>query len=419
MGVFGGAAAALLLIAPATNALAQPAPKTLATTVPAPIKHSATTATAAAKTKKPAATKIATKKSETVKRLATTKLKSPAGKFAAISNKPASAKKITVATKESSAPTKLAAVTPKPMLASYTVTTTRGNVTYTTTHIVPPAPASVDPPVPVTAQSGSLTPPMPVSTAPSTATTTAAAMPASLTQPMPTSSPPTTTTQVAALPVSLTQPVETAPPLEKAVAVIPEKPTETAPEKPVALPAKTDEGPSFVSNFLKAAFRIAKSDGKTSLQRRAELADLFASKMDLKFIAGYTTADELTGASTDIQQRFRAILASYLVETYYPRLELASDPSVAVDISPAERLPDNSLVVWSTFTKQGWGSQSVKWRLMAEDGGFKIIDMFSAGASLVQMERDTFHSVMRNGGLNELMAQLDARTKQLAAAATE
>jgi hypothetical protein len=35
------------------------------------------------------------------------------------------------------------------------------------------------------------------------------------------------------------------------------------------------------------------------------------------------------------------------------------------------------------------------------------------------MERDTFLSVMRDGGLPELMAKLDARTKALAGAATE
>jgi ABC-type transporter MlaC component len=141
--------------------------------------------------------------------------------------------------------------------------------------------------------------------------------------------------------------------------------------------------------------------------------------MDVKRIAGYTTADELTNLSPEAQQRFRAILVSYLVETYYPQLELASDPSIKVDTAAAQSLPDGTAVVWTTFTKDGWGSQSVQWRLAADNGGYKIVDIFSAGASLVQMERDTFQSVMRNGGLAELTAKLDARTKELASAATE
>jgi ABC-type transporter MlaC component len=175
----------------------------------------------------------------------------------------------------------------------------------------------------------------------------------------------------------------------------------------------------FVAKFLADAFRIAKLNGATSLQRRAQLADLFAGKMDVTRIAGYTTADELAGAPADIQRRFPAILVSYLVETYYPQLELAADPSVTVETTAAPPLPDGTAVVWTTFTKSGWGSQSVKWRLAAENGGYRIIDIYSAGASLAQMERDTFQSVMRNGGLSELMAKLDARTKELASAATE
>src|SRR5262249_52878715 len=135
-------------------------------------------------------------------------------------------------------------------------------------------------------------------------------------------------------------------------------------------------------------------------------------------IAGYTTGDELTGQTSDFQHRFKTILISYLVETYYPRIELAADPSVKVEVTGGSALPDGTAVVWTTFTKSDWVSQSVKWHLApAADGGFKIVDIYSSGASLVQMERDTFLSVMRNGGLPQLMAKLDARTKELASAA--
>ena len=88
-----------------------------------------------------------------------------------------------------------------------------------------------------------------------------------------------------------------------------------------------------------------------------------------------------------------------------------------VESLPAPPLPDGTAVVWTIFSKSGWPSQSVKWHLAPTPDGFKIVDIFSAGASLVQMERDTFVSVMRYGGLSELMAKLDARTKSLANAA--
>jgi ABC-type transporter MlaC component len=174
-----------------------------------------------------------------------------------------------------------------------------------------------------------------------------------------------------------------------------------------------------VSAFLDKAFHIARDNSLTSLQRRAALADLFGAKMDVSRIAGYTTGNELRTEPSDFQRRFRTILISYLVETYYPRLELASDPSVSVETLPGAAASDGSAVVWTTFAKSGFGSQSVKWQLVPDGDGYQIVDIFSAGASLVQMERDTFLSVMRDGGLPELMAKLDARTKALAGAATE
>ncbi|HWB49271.1 MAG TPA: ABC transporter substrate-binding protein, partial [Stellaceae bacterium] len=130
-------------------------------------------------------------------------------------------------------------------------------------------------------------------------------------------------------------------------------------------PADPQGASAFVTHFLTDAFRIAKLSGATSLQRRAQLAELFADKIDVKRIAGYTTADELSGKSVDIQQRFRTILVSYLVETYYPQLELASGPGVRVDTAPVEPLADGTAVIWTTFTKDGWGSQSVKWHVAA------------------------------------------------------
>ena len=225
-------------------------------------------------------------------------------------------------------------------------------------------------------------------------------------------------TKTAALPVNLPQPAKTAVP-PKSLAAVPTNRVMALPPVDVTRPAVATTPVSFVSSFLTEAFRLAKLSGANSLQRRAQLAELFANRMDVKRIAGYTTADELARLSPEAQQRFRAILVSYLVETYYPQLELASDPTIKIDTAPAQPLPDGTAVVWTTFTKDGWGSQSVQWRLAADNNGYKIVDIYSAGASLVQMERDTFKSVMRNGGLPELMARLDARTKELASAATE
>ena len=370
-GLFGGGLAALVLCASATAILAQtPSASPVAATPvtnPAPPPAAGKPVKPALKTADKPTAKTADKHTAPAH---STKLaakpKPPGKKVAAAKSKPEP--KLAARTP---GPVKQATGTPAP--PSYTITTTRDHVT--TTRVVPVVP-------------------------PGTPVEKVAAV-----SPKP-----------AATPVEAKAPAP--PPAQAAAATTPQtlSPPSSAAAQPSLIGAATPAA-SFVSTFLGKAFGIARDTNMTPLQRRALLADLFAGKMDVGRIAGYTTDDKLTGQSTDFQRRFKTILISYLVETYYPRIELAADPSVKVDVTAANSLPDGTAVVWTTFTKSDWVSQSVKWHLILEDGGFRIADIYSAGASLVQMERDTFISVMRDGGLPQLMAKLDARTKALASAA--
>jgi ABC-type transporter MlaC component len=356
--LFGGSFATFLLIAAGAASLAQ-TPGTTNNAAPIAAKP----AQEAVRPAKPAPAKIAaakdTKKHEPAKKIAAHSKKPEAKKLAAASKR--EPKKVTA--KKPVPTVKVAAAAPKPLPASYTITTTRNHVTYTETRMVP---VSATPPAPA----------VKIATAP-------------------------------------------ANPAPQAQSVAPPAAGHDEPPHATAAAMPGSGAATFVASFLREAFRIARSAGTTSLQRRAQLADLFSSKMDVSRIAGYTTSDELTGTTADFQQRFRTILISYLVETYYPRLELASDPSVKLETVAATPLTDGTSVVWTTFSKEGWGSQSVQWHLVAGNGSYKVVDIMTAGASVMQMERDTFQSVMRNGGLPELMAKLDARTKSLAMAATE
>ena len=364
-GLLGGGLAALLLCAPAAAPLAQTS-QAHPVTIP-PAKDLATPPDGVKPVKPGAksAAKVTDKHSAPGHSAKVTTKPKPPAKKVATAKKPAP-KPVSIMP----APVRQATAAPPP---SYTITTVRDNVTTKTTRVVPvPAPGA------------------------------AAASLASVT-PKPAAPP----AQAAATPPPVTAPAPTAPTLAATTPGASPSPHQTA-----ATPAS-----SFVSTFLGRAFGIARDGSMTPLQRRALLADLFANRMDVGRIAGYTTGDELTGQTADFQHRFKTILISYLVETYYPRIEIAADPSVKVEVTAAAPQPDGTAVVWTNFTKSDWVTQTVKWHLAPVADGFKIVDIYSGGASLVQMERDTFRSVMRDGGLPQLMAKLDARTKALSTAA--
>jgi ABC-type transporter MlaC component len=367
-GLFGAALATLLLLPPEAAPSAQnlasglnpltPSQPTAAKPAPAATTPAKPAAKAADRHSAPAhPTKVAAKPKPPAKKIAAAK--KPAPKLTA--KKPEPPKQAATAP----------ATTAQP---SYKITTIRDHVAYQTTRIVPVSPPAAP------AERLAAVPPQPA-----------------------------------------TPPAEhkaATPPVQAAASPPPQSPAPpSSAAAPPAQAAATTPAASFVGAFLGKAFGIARDANMTPLQRRALLADLFANRMDVTRIAGYTTGDELTGQPVDFQHRFKTILISYLVETYYPRIELAADPSVKLEVSAATSLPDGTAVVWTTFTKSDWMSQAVKWHLVPEDDGFKIVDIYSAGASLVQMERDTFRSVMRDGGLPQLMAKLDARTKLLSNAA--
>jgi ABC-type transporter MlaC component len=374
-GFFGGSLAALVLFAPVAAPLAQNLVSPLSSPAPiSPVPAPDIAPTAAPKiaaspaTPKPPVKKIAVVKKKSVPKVAV--VKHPAPKIAAAKKKPEAVRIAVTAT--------------KPAPPSYTITTTSGNVT--ATRIVPIPTAAVDRLAAATTK-----PPVPPVT--QVAAPTRPTIP-----PVDHQAPVTPPAQLAALPKNT-----------------------LSPDNIIASPHPQTSTPAvgFVSAFLDKAFRIARDSSLTSLQRRAALAELFGAEMDVSRMAGYTTGNELTTEPNDFQRRFRTILISYLVETYYPRLELASDPSVSVETLSGAAASDGTAVVWTTFAKSGFAPQSVEWQLVPDGPGYQIVDIYSSGASLMQMERDTFLSVMRDGGLPELMAKLDARTKALASAAPE
>src|SRR5580704_9183555 len=242
--------------APATPVPAQPTPPKPTPPKPAPVKTT---------TKKP---QIAPKVAAHPAKPTAPQVK----KVAATPRKPPPAKKLAATPKPT--PPKTAAAAPKPAepKPSYTITTTRNNVTYMTR--VVPVPGGA-PPAPQQVATAPANPPPAEPPAPKPAASPAAANPAPA--------------------QSVSPPAGTAPPAQ------------AAPQPPAATPAS-----AFVTRFLTDAFNIARENGVSSLQRRAQLADLFAARMDIPRIAGYTAGDELASAPSEVQRRFQAILISYL-----------------------------------------------------------------------------------------------------------
>jgi ABC-type transporter MlaC component len=192
------------------------------------------------------------------------------------------------------------------------------------------------------------------------------------------------------------------------IASLPANPGASAgPTAPGGAPASL-----FVTAFLDDAFRIARATSAAPARRRTELADLLTTRMDIGRILQYATHSEFQTASPAVQQQFRTSFAAFLAEAYTPRIEMAAGFSFAA--APPKPAGSGMLVVSTTFSKPGYPEQQIEWKLAPSGNGFRIVDVSSGGVSLLDIQRWSFESVMRNGGLPGLLARLDVRTRELA-----
>jgi ABC-type transporter MlaC component len=181
-------------------------------------------------------------------------------------------------------------------------------------------------------------------------------------------------------------------------------------------PATAPSASEFVTVFLGEAFRIARTMDTAPDQRRADLANLMTTHMDLSRILVYATHAAYQAASPEMQAQFRQSFASFLAEAYTPRIKLAAE--LEFSAGPARRTQDGGITVSTTFTKPGIAASTIDWQLEPAGNSYKIVDVGSEGVSLLTIQRSSFTSVMANdGGLQGLLDKMDARTRELASAA--
>jgi phospholipid transport system substrate-binding protein len=162
----------------------------------------------------------------------------------------------------------------------------------------------------------------------------------------------------------------------------------------------------FVAGFLDDAFAVCRLTENPVQVREAKLRNLFRAKLDVSLIARLITNDRLTEATPDIQRRFEELLVNYLVQLFYGKIEGATNSSVEIKVEPP--FDDGAVVVTTIIGKPGAPSESIKWRLNASTGSFKIVDVISGGISVVSLQREVFLAVMQRGGLPQLITQLEA-----------
>lgn len=183
---------------------------------------------------------------------------------------------------------------------------------------------------------------------------------------------------------------------------------------PAGAPAAAD--PSvFMSEMWKRAVEIL---GKKAPQteRLVRFRELFQANFDGPGIARFVLGRYWRSASQDEQQEFLRLFEDYVVFAYGTRFSSLNGETLKIRGNRAE---DSGVIVSTEMINPG-GEAPVKidWRLVTDNGVFKINDVVIEGISMMVTQRSEFASVIqRHGGqVSGLLSLMREKTKTASAA---
>lgn len=149
-------------------------------------------------------------------------------------------------------------------------------------------------------------------------------------------------------------------------------------------------------------------------ERQARFRELFHNDFDSPQIARFVLGRYWRIASPEEQKEFLKLFEDYVVYVYTARLSDFEGEQFKINSAR----PDQDTVIVSTDVVTPGAPQPLKvdWRLVTDDGAYKITDVIVDGVSMLVTQRSEFASVIqRHGG--QVQGLLDLMREKTASAA--
>lgn len=148
--------------------------------------------------------------------------------------------------------------------------------------------------------------------------------------------------------------------------------------------------------------------------REARFRELFHTDFDCPGIARFVLGRYWRNASPEEQQEFVKLFEDYVVFVYTARLSNFAGESLKVRSS--RRDGDGVIVSTDVIHPGNAPPMKLDWRLVSENGSYKISDIIVEGISMMTTQRSEFASVVqRNGGqVRGLIAMMREKTASAA-----
>ena len=148
--------------------------------------------------------------------------------------------------------------------------------------------------------------------------------------------------------------------------------------------------------------------------REARFRELFRTDFDCPGIARFVLGRYWRTASQEEQQEFVKLFEDYVVFVYTARLSNFGGEALKVRGSRSDG--DGVIVSTDVISPGAASPMKIDWRLVTDNGSYKISDVIVEGISMMTTQRSEFASVVqRNGGqVRGLIAMMRDKTASAA-----
>jgi len=187
--------------------------------------------------------------------------------------------------------------------------------------------------------------------------------------------------------------------------------------RPAAAQDFAKEAGAFVQSLGDQAIQIITDKTLDATQREQHFHDMFVTSFDVPTIGRFVLGRYWRTATDEQKAEFLKLFEDMIVKTYNGRFtEYKGEQFVVV----AARADGDSALVTATIAQpNGRPAVKVEWRVIAEAGKPKIVDVVIEGVSMSVTQQQEFGSVIqRNGGqVDALLASMRERVQQQSQAA--
>lgn len=158
----------------------------------------------------------------------------------------------------------------------------------------------------------------------------------------------------------------------------------------------------FVRSLGDNVIQILKTEPPES--RRQKLHDIFTNAFDVNTMAKFAAGTYWRRADRGQQQEYLKLFGDYVATLYANKFGDYAGQEFKVTGQRASG--DDDLAVESTIVQTNKSPVKVDFRVRKAANGFKIVDVYVEGISLLITKRDEFTTVLAREGMNGLLTRL-------------